>query len=129
MILLLDLNYTLVSNSEDKVNPFTLQVSQEQYRLPLIALSNQCQTILVTARPQKYKDITLKSIQEKTGWTPIDSYFNIFSLPPNELKPKIFKELIAPKHGIDPSNYIAIESNPKTILEYKKIGILCLKVM
>ncbi len=79
---LLDLNYTLVANSHEKHSPFAEQIRQETYRDWLVALLRSRYVILMTARPVKYRELTLDSIQEKTGWTPNESYFNSYNLPP-----------------------------------------------
>lgn len=123
-IILLDLNHTLVANSEEKRSPFTKQIEQEIYRAWLPSLFKEDhQIILITARPEKYVEQTLESLRTKIGFIPDDYYFNSFDLPPHHLKKRIVTELIFPKYGNEPSNYIAVESNPKTVAVYRELGI------
>jgi hypothetical protein len=49
MILLLDLNYTLVENSDDKRRPFIKQIEAEQYRRWLVELIRPHHVIMMTA--------------------------------------------------------------------------------
>lgn len=122
MIILLDLNFTLVANSEQKIKPFTNQIVREAYRLDLLERIKKDRVILVTARPEVHKPQTLGSIMSKTGWQPEDSYFNHGLMPP-AFKSYAFEKFIAPKYGVDPELYLAIESNPRTRAMYQKKGI------
>lgn len=121
MIILLDLNYTLVSNSDVKVKPFSRQVVEETYRLELLdAIANE-KVILVTARPDKYRNITLKSLKMKTGWQPFNSFFNDLNL-----RPWLFKERVLVDHlmKIYPvEEMLAIESNPRTRAMYDRYKV------
>ncbi|MFA6109796.1 MAG: hypothetical protein WDA75_13605 [Candidatus Latescibacterota bacterium] len=125
-IILLDLNYTLVSNSEKKKAPFIKQIEGEEYRKELIELVRPHTVLLITARPIKYEVSTIESLRTKTGWTPQFTAFNKYNLAPHLFKKKIVTEQIQIK--FQDVVLIAIESNPKTIAEYKKLGILCLSV-
>jgi len=118
MIYLLDLNYTLVTNSDTKIKPFSEQIKQEIYDIDLIEKIKNNHVILITARPPKYLKQTLENIKTQTGWEPNEAYFNTYNLPPFILKPKILREIVFKKHGEDPNNYFGIESNPKTRSEY-----------
>lgn len=122
MIILLDLNYTLVANSTIKKSPFIKQIEGEVYRDWLVELVKSLYTILITARPQKYQDQTLASIASKTGWQPQDSYFNFYNLRPPQAKEKALLESIFPRYGKETS-YLGIESNPRTRTMYGKYGI------
>ncbi|MDX2231336.1 MAG: hypothetical protein NW220_16990 [Leptolyngbyaceae cyanobacterium bins.349] len=122
MIILLDLNYTLVANSTVKKSPFSKQIEGETYRDWLIELVKPFPTILITARPQKYQAQTLESIISKTGWQPQDSYFNAYNLRPPQAKEKILLDSIFPRYGRDTA-YLGIESNPRTRTMYRKYGI------
>ncbi|MDX2244563.1 MAG: hypothetical protein NW224_28135 [Leptolyngbyaceae cyanobacterium bins.302] len=122
MIILLDLNYTLVSNSLTKKSPFTKQIEGEVYRDWLIELVKLYYTILITARPQKYQEQTLASIASKTGWQPQDNYFNAYNLRPPQAKEKALRDSIFPRYGRD-TLYLGIESNPRTRTMYAKHGI------
>jgi hypothetical protein len=122
MIILLDLNYTLVSNSLTKKSPFTNQIEGEEYREWLIELVKPYTTILITARPQHHRDQTLQSIVDKTGWQPQDAYFNTYNLRPPQAKERMLIDLIFLRYGRD-SPYLAIESNPRTRTMYAKYNI------
>lgn len=127
MIYLVDLNYTLVANSpkkgEPRLRPFNLQVEQELYRLDLVEFLRNKHTILITARPDTYKDITLARIKELTAWQPTESYFAEVRLPPSQTKEYLLHKYIFKQHGKDGSNYFGIESNPMTRNMYEKFGI------
>ncbi len=128
LVILLDLNHTLVENSTEKRSPFIKQIEGERYRKELFELIKGQTVVLITARPVKYRNETLSSIIDKMKtYTPfIMTIFNDTSLPPALFKRKAFKEQIQPK--FPDAKFIAIESNPRTIAEYKKLGILCLQI-
>lgn len=126
IIYLLDLNYTLVSNSNEKRSPFIEQIKREQYRQWLIDILRGRHVILITARPEKYREPTLESIQAKTGAKFPEAYFNGSNLPPHLYKRDTFRKVIQPLYS--GSAFVAIESNPRTIEEYKKCGVFCLSV-
>lgn len=128
MIILLDLNYTLVANSHEKHKPFTLQIEHETYRDWLVSLVSPYHTILMTARPEQHKQATLDSINSKTGWLPQEAHFNRYFKPPHDAKRIMLEELVLPKHGKDGKQYLAIESNPRTQTMYAEYGITCVKV-
>lgn len=123
MIILLDLNYTLVGNSTEKRSPFIRQIEHETYREWLVGLVKPFHVILMTARPAKYYQDTLDGIMEKTGWNPQQAYFNEYNLRPPAAKSKMMKEHVFVEHGEDPTNYFAIESNPLTRGMYRNLGI------
>jgi hypothetical protein len=118
MIILLDLNYTLVENSEEKNRDMLEQIAGERYRQWLIDLVQPHTVILITARPAKYHAATMQSISDKTGWKPAEAYFNAFNLPPPLCKDRILNGFVFPKHGKDGAKYFGIESNPKTRAMY-----------
>lgn len=123
MIILLDLNFTLVTNSHEKLVPFTRQIYHEQYSQELIDHIKKKTVILVTARPAMHREATLKSIKEKTGWLPHDAYFNEWNLFPPACKKRALETYIIPQYGDDLKRYLAIESNPKTRAMYIGNGI------
>ena len=126
MIILLDLNYTLVANSHEKRKPFALQIQQETYRNWLVSLVAPYHTILMTARPEKHKQPTLDSLYFKAGWIPQEAHFNRYYKPPHIAKRIMLEQLVLPKHGR--SEYLAIESNPRTQAMYAEFGIPSVKV-
>jgi len=125
LIILLDLNYTLVGNSKaiKNVRPFEEKIRQEQYREWLVDLIKDYYTILITARPDYQKEATVKSIEEKLPhWMPDEMYFQEENDRPPVAKEKLLKKYIFPVHGID-APFLAIESNPRTKQMYSKYNI------
>lgn len=128
MIYLLDLNYTLVSNSAGKY-PFTKEIIEaERYRQWLVDTLRNETVVLITVRDRKFEKFTLEQIEKYTGWQPTDTYFaphfEYGGAPTTKLKG--LKTYIFPKYGDDPKSYMAIESNPKTQVMYNRIGIKAL---
>ncbi len=115
-IILLDLNYTLVANSELKIKPFENQIKQEVYRTDLIEKLKNDRVILVTARPEKHRVQTLQHIRKETGWQPEEAYFNSIFYP-WVFKEKILITAILPRYT--EQEIIAIESNPRTRAMYE----------
>lgn len=122
MIYLLDLNYTLVANSNEKHKPFTRQIELEHYRLDLIEKIAGNTVILITARPDMHKEATLRSIADKcNGWRPEKAYFNDKRLFPAAIKKSILDRFIFPAY--DDAVFFGIESNPQTRAMYANNGI------
>lgn len=128
---LVDLNYTLVGNSPKwgapRVFPFSKQIEQETYRQWLVDFLKDKFTILITARPDRYREQTLERILAQTGWQPQEAYFAEFQATPPEIKEHLLLNYIFPKHGKTDSEYFGIESNPKTRAMYKKYGVISLE--
>ncbi len=124
-IILLDLNYTLVSNQRDTrmIRPFSARLAYEDYRADLIAAVQENCVIMITARPDYQKSQSLENIIRKTGWNPAEAYFNDLDLDPPSCKESILKRFVFPRHGMDGSQFFAIESNPKTRAMYARYGI------
>lgn len=124
LIVLLDLNYTLVGNSKaiKNVRPFQEKIRQEKYREWLVDLIKDYY-ILITARPDYQKEATVESIEEKLPhWMPDEMYFQDENDRPPVAKEKLLKKYIFPVHGIDAS-YLGLESNPRTKEMYSKYSI------
>lgn len=121
-IALVDLNYTLVENSPKwgapKIYPFIRQIEQETYRRWLVDFLRDKYAILITARPQKYRKVTLERIKLLTDWQPQEAYFAEISATPPEIKEDLLLRYIFPKHGRNGEDYFGIESNPKTRAMY-----------
>ena len=117
-IALVDLNYTLVENSPKwgapKIYPFIRQIEQETYRQWLVDFLRDKYAVLITARPQKYREATLERIKLLTGWQPQEVYFAEISATPPEIKEDLLLRYVFPKHGRNGEDYFGIESNPKT---------------
>lgn len=123
MIILLDLNYTLVSNSSVKIKPFSDQIMQENYRLDLINLVKSHTVLMLTARPAIHKEQTIATIKAKTGWEPDRSWFNSYMIAPPLAKERMLKDSVFPAYGSNGNDFFAVESNPQTRAMYKKYGI------
>lgn len=130
-IALVDLNYTLVENSPKwgapKIYPFIRQIEQETYRQWLVDFLRDKYAILITARPQKYREATLERIKLLTGWQPQEAYFAEISATPPEVKEDLLLRYIFPKHGRNGEDYFGIESNPKTRAMYLRYSIESLR--
>lgn len=119
-IYLLDLNYTLVSNSLEKRSPFCAQIAAEQYDKALLEKLDGERVFILTARPDQHKAATLTSLMEKTGWAPERAYFNRYRLPPPLAKRRMLDEILPDFPG---ATFFAIESNPQTRTMYAAAGI------
>lgn len=130
-IALVDLNYTLVENSPKwgapKIYPFIRQIEQETYRQWLVDFLRDKYAILITARPQKYREATLERIKLLTDWQPQEAYFTEISATPPEIKEDLLLRYIFPKHGRNGEDYFGIESNPKTRAMYLRYNIESLR--
>jgi hypothetical protein len=124
MVILLDLNYTLVSNSKELPYP-NCNFARESYRNWLIELIKDRYVILITARMSKYQVGTLENIKAKTGWQPDEAYFNSGLTAP-EFKYKILHEKVI--HRFEVGRLLAIESNVKTRKMYHLNDVATIKV-
>lgn len=125
LIILLDLNYTLVKNSAEIkfIKPYQKKIMAEKYRDWLVDLIKDFYVILITARPKYQEIITTDSIKEKLGgWMPDEMYFQEENDKPPIAKEKLLNKYILPKHELN-NNFLAIESNPKTKKMYEKYKI------
>lgn len=130
-IILLDLNYTLVSNSRENrfTRPYQNKIKNEEYRSWLLDLIKEKYVILITARPDYQKELSLENIsRELAGWQPREAYFNELDQRPPSCKERILNEYIFPKHGKD-AHYFALESNPQTKRMYRKYNIPSVSVV
>lgn len=126
MIILLDLNYTLVANSPRRGTtppPMAVRLRTERYRMWLIELVRPHHVILMTARPCRWREPTLARILQGTGWFPQEAFFADRSpgAPPG-IKQRILMDHVYPRHGRN-AHYLAIESNPRTRAMYARHGI------
>lgn len=123
MKILLDLNQTLVDREKDapRIRPFELQIECETYRKWLVELLRNQYVILITARPQKYKQETLAKIKELTGWSPQEAYFAEIRSYPHVKKEQLLRKYILPRTREE--RFFGIESNPKTRAMYARYGI------
>lgn len=126
MIILLDLNFTLVENSDVKLKPFVRQIENETYSFDLINRIKTYTVILMTARPDMHRETTLKNIAKKTNWLPQAAFFNEWFFHPPACKKRILEQYVFPKFGKDPAMYVAVESNPQTRSMYEKLGIVAI---
>lgn len=128
MIILLDLNYTLVANSpKHGTTPVRMEkrLAGEQYRQWLVELVRPHTVVLITARPETWTMQTLDRIEEQTGWRPQDACFAPKGWwNPPAIKEHLLKRDVFPIHGED-AKYLAIESNPRTREMYARFSIPC----
>ena len=133
-IVLLDLNYTFVENQAETAKlggeDFGQRLRFERYRLWLLDLVRNGHVILITARPEKYRERTLARIDSLLGWRPDEAYFNEHDLPPAVCKQEVLLTRIFPRYGrpADGTRYYAVESNPRTAVMYAGYGIPALRV-
>lgn len=83
--------------------------------------------ILITARPQKYREATLERIKLLTDWQPQEAYFAEISATPPDIKEDLLLRYVFPKHGRNGKDYFGIESNPKTRAMYLRYSIESLR--
>lgn len=104
------------------------RLATETYRDWLIDLVRPHHVILITARPDRWKEPTLARIDDVTGWQPDEAYFAPpgWRNPPT-IKKHFLKEVILPQQGRE-ARYLAIESNPRSRQMYASLGIRCLWV-
>lgn len=121
--ILLDLNYTLISNSwAIRYEKLPKKIIKRQYEHQLIELIKDNYIILITASPYYTSYDSLKHIEENTDLKIAESYWN-FGKRPHELKRYWLEKAVLPTHGDNPEKYLAIESNPKTRKMYNQFGI------
>ncbi|WP_298500841.1 zinc ribbon domain-containing protein [uncultured Methanobrevibacter sp.] len=122
-IILLDLNYTLISNSwQIRYDKLPQKMYNRKYEHDLVDLIKDNYVILITASPYYTSFDSLKHIEENTGLKVDESYWNFGKRPP-ELKKYWLEKAVIPTHGDDFTKYLAIESNPKTREMYESFGI------
>ena len=122
-IILLDLNYTLISNSWDiRSEKLPEKITKREYEHELVDLIKDNYVILITASPYYTSFDSLKHIEENTDLKIAESYWN-FGKRPHELKKYWLEKAVLPTHGNDPNKYLAIESNPKTRAIYESFDI------
>ena len=128
MIILLDLNYTLVANSPSHgTTPprMELRLRDECYRQWLVEIVRPHTVVLITARPERWLIPTLERIEQETGWKPDDACFAPQGWwNPPAIKERLLHRDVFPSHGRD-ARYLAIESNPRTREMYAKFNIPC----
>lgn len=124
-IILLDLNYTLVGNQMQTrmIRPFAARLRAEEYRKDLVEAIRKNRVIIITARPSFQGSQSLENIKAKTGWQPMEAYFNDLNLDPPSIKESILQRFVFPQYGTDGKQYFAVESNPKTRAMYYRHGI------
>lgn len=122
-IILLDLNYTLISNSWDiRYDRLPQKIYNRKYEQDLVELIKDNYVILITASPYETSFDSLEHIRENTELQVDESYWNFGKRPP-ELKKYWMEKAVIPTHGDDTSKYLAIESNKNTRAMYRKLGI------
>jgi hypothetical protein len=124
-IILLDLNFTLVADQQvsRRVRPIELRVEQEKYRLDLVEALAGYRVFMLTARPERQKDVTLAAIRRRIPQLVLErAYFNTHDEPPPDAKLRMMRDHILPA-GIAPATCFAVESNPRTRKMYAALGV------
>ena len=118
LIILLDLNNTLVSGPRKTVNlpgkTYGDKIPNENYRLDLVELIKGHTVVLYTVRKEKHRAVTLENIARKcNGWQPHDAYFNRTEGSTGAtVKGAYLREFIFPKYGMpDQRKYYGLESD------------------
>lgn len=124
-IILLDLNHTLADNSHEVViYGRAYNVAIERYRTWLIDMLRDHHVILITVRPQRYREETMARIKAQTGWQPDEAYFNEWGTRAPETKARILATSVFPRYGTPTTtSYVALESNDATAAMYAAHGI------
>ena len=123
-IILLDLNYTLISNSwAIRHDEYPDKISNRQYEQELANKIKDNYVILITASPDYIASDSLKHIEDNTELKIAESYWNFGNQRPPALKEYWLKKEVFLKHGNDPIKYLAIESNEDTRDMYARYGI------
>ncbi|MEE0935316.1 MAG: zinc ribbon domain-containing protein [Methanobrevibacter sp.] len=122
-IILLDLNYTLISNSwAIRYERLPGKIEKRKYEHELVELIKDNYVILITASPYYTSYDSLRHIEENTDLKIAESYWNFGKRPP-ALKRYWLQKAVLPTHGDKPEKYLAIESNEKTREMYAEFGI------
>ena len=134
-IILLDLNSTLSANMRQVMannrRPFAERIEHvEQYRGWLVEWLKlvDWEVHLFTVRNERYRDVTLKSIIDKTGWRPHGAWFNNTRHEGRDAhlaKGEMLTQLIA-RH--DPQALYALESNARTREMYSSRDVPSLRI-
>lgn len=122
-IILLDLNYTLVENSQDLGYPHHNRLHLERYRRDLWLRIKDEFVILITVRPIEFKDATLERINAQLGWQPNAAFFNEWAVKAPVCKRRLLMKYVFPRFGNDVRSYFALESNEDTRAMYATAGI------
>jgi len=136
---LLDLNFTLCANSDRKQGIMRRLgyerwvLEAERYRVDLIRAlqAGGHTTVLITARPERWRRVTLHAINASTGWSPERAYFNAKDLSPPACKRDVMKRFVIPEFGA-PGNetkpYLALESNKNTRAMYAALRVPAMRL-
>jgi lipopolysaccharide/colanic/teichoic acid biosynthesis glycosyltransferase len=125
-VILLDLNSTYAANASQVhvMQRGIYNVQQEFYRSWLTAMLRHRTVVMLTSRPSKYQEETMKRIFDIEGWTPGLAVFNAWFLPASDAKLKMLRDTVYPLFGEPvPGRYVAIESNIKTRAMFKQQAI------
>ena len=122
-IILLDLDYTLVSNSWEISHKNSCEkISLRRYEHSLIDIIKYSYVILMASNHYCESFASLKHIEQNTDLIITESYWN-FGKSSAEIKKYWLETAVLPTYGYDGERYIAIESNPRTRFMYEDYGI------
>ncbi len=134
IVILLDLNYTLVLNSQLKKQmrgSYASKIDAELYRQWLVELIKGHTVCLCTVRYVGYEAQTLARIEKLTGWKPEYAFFNPLEdvWQGDKVKEPYLLNHIVPMFGTSAERkYLAVESAWATRAMYKRHGILAVPV-
>ena len=118
LIILLDLNHTLVSGPRLTIHQrgktYGDKIPLENYRLGLVELIKGHTVVLYTVREEKHRAVTMENIAKKCdGWQPKDAYFSGTKRASGPTaKGAYLRDFIFPKYGMpDQRKYYGIESD------------------
>jgi len=123
-VILLDLNYTLVWNSQDTMS--RRRYDEEIYRPWLIDLVQTFHVCLVTVRSIAEEQSTLDRIEAQSGWRPTEAHFNDRGLHAEEWKEQVLHTRILPR--FEKFRLLAFESNAKVHKVYDVNGVPWAKI-
>ena len=128
IVILLDLNYTLVANSQLKQKqhgmPYAEKIKHETYRQWLVDLVSVHTVVLCTVRFAQFRQATLDNIQRLTHWQPEDAFFNhTHDWKGDSVKIRYLPDIFARYGTPDKRPYFAIESGRPAREMYGRFGI------
>ena len=139
-IILLDLNSTLSGNMgkvmANSSRPFASRIKHvEEYRQWLVEWLKMIdwEVHLFTVRDVRYREVTLESIHEKTGWSPDDAWFNDTAVGGERahvVKSILLDRVLRECGGmLHPPELFSFESNTATLAMLRTRGVRHLRIL
>jgi hypothetical protein len=130
-IVLLDLNKTLAEHCVWNWKTGWYDVDKDEYSLELINVLESLGyfVIIVTARPEIYKEATLTKLLSEHPDFPLMGYVCKNGKSDRFVKISVFKKAYAEEllKFVEPTDLVCVESNAETRKEYKSLGIPVIK--